>query len=265
MAKHPELAWSAPEFEKGGPNFASPSETLLEMGKKVTLRHPIWALEFSFKPVRMIEADVPNKSGMMDRKLVWYMVYRLRYIGGDLLPDLDQVVDGTGIAKAPKQGVFPSVRFLPRFTLIETQSKVERNSQILSTVIPAIAAKERIGKPLLDEVQIAREEIKPSIGDKENAVWGVVTWLNVPPETDFFLVQIRGLSNAYKVKIDAEGKKTYLRKTLQVHFWRPGDTISQSEDRIRLGVPAFIDKNTLEYTLKQFGLEKRLAYQWLYR
>ncbi len=89
-------------------------------------------------------------------------------------------------------------------------------------MIPAIAAKERIGKPLLDEVQIAREEIKPSIGDKENAVWGVVTWLNVPPETDFFLVQIRGLSNAYKVKIDAEGKKTYLRKTLQVHFCVPG-------------------------------------------
>ncbi len=113
VAKHPELAWSAPEFEKGGPNFASPSETLLEMGKKVTLRHPIWALEFSFKPVRMIEADVPNKSGMMDRKLVWYMVYRLRYIGGDLLPDLDQVVMVPELRKLRSREFSPRSVFCP--------------------------------------------------------------------------------------------------------------------------------------------------------
>jgi hypothetical protein len=265
VAKHPELAWNAPEFEKSGPNFAAPSETLLEMGKRVTLRHPVWALEFAFKPVRMIEADLPNKSGRLERRLVWYLVYRIRYVGGDLIPELEQVESGTGVAKSPKQGYFQSVRFLPRFTFIETQTKVERSSKILSTVIPSIAERERVGKPLLDEIQISRKEIKPSIGDQENAVWGVATWLDIPPETDFFLVQIRGLSNAYKLQIDPSGEKSYLRKTLQIHFWRPGDSVSQAEDRIRLGVPAFLDKSTQEYTLKQFGLEKRLAYQWVYR
>jgi hypothetical protein len=266
VAKHPELAWSSPEFEKGGPNFASSSETLLEMGKNVTLRHPVWGIEFSFKPVRTIEVDLPSKSGTLQRKLVWYLVYKLRYIGKDLYPQVEQVESGTGIAKAPLQAYSKHLRFLPRFTFINPQTKNELTSKVLSTVIPAIEERERIGKPLFDEISISRQEIKPSIGDQEFAVWGVATWIDVPPDTDFFFIQVRGLTNAYKLKSDAAGAKTYLRKTLQLHFWRPGDTINQKEDQIRYGVPAFVDPETQAFALKQFGgLEKRLAYLWIYR
>jgi hypothetical protein len=266
VKKHPELAWSQPEFEKGGPNFASPSETLLEMGKNVTLRHPVWGLEFSFKPVRTIEVDVPSKTGQLQRKLVWYLVYQVRYIGKDLYPQVEQVEAGTGVATPPLVAFSKHVRFFPRFTFVDPKTKTEISSKILSTVIPAIAERERVGKPLLDEIAISRQEIKPSIGDQELGVWGVATWIDVPAETDFFLIQIRGLTNAYKVKADASGNKTYARKTLQLHFWRPGDTIDQTEDQIRLGVPAFVDPESQSYMLKQFGgLEKRLAYLWIYR
>ena len=65
VAKHPELEWAGPGFPKSEPNFASRSETLLEMGRDVTLRHPIWGLEFAFKPLRTIDADVPLASGKM--------------------------------------------------------------------------------------------------------------------------------------------------------------------------------------------------------
>jgi hypothetical protein len=265
VAKHPELAWQAPDFEKNAPNFASSSETLLEMGRQVTFRHPVWALEFSFKPMRTIEADIPNKNGRMDRKLVWYLLYRLRYVGGDLLPDVREEEAGTGVANTPKQVVFKSVRFLPRFTFINTQTKVEKPSQILATVLPKIAQRERVGQPIYDEVRISREEIRPSVGEQDFPVWGVATWTDIAPETDFFIVQVRGLSNAYKVQLDAQGKSSYLRKTLQLQFWRPGDSIAQAEDQIRLGVPAFVDQAAQKYSLQQFGLEKRLAYLWLYR
>ncbi len=266
VAKHPELAWSQPEFSKGGPNFASSSETLLEMGKNVTLRHPVWGLEFAFKPVRTIEVDIPNKTGTLQRKLVWYLVYRVRYIGKDLYPQVENVEAGTGIAKAPLEAFSKHVRFFPKFTFVNPQTKAEFSSKILSTVVPAIAERERIGKPLLDEISISRQEIKPSIGDQDFAVWGVATWIDIPPETDFFLIQVRGLTNAYKVKTDVSGEKAYARKTLQLHFWRPGDTIAPTEDQIRLGVPAFVDPESQKYALKQFGgLEKRLAYVWIYR
>jgi len=265
VAQNPEIAWSAPDFQNGSPNFASPSETLVEMGREVTLRHPIWALEFSFKPMRTIELDVPQKSGVLQRKLVWYLVYRLRYVGGDLLPETFDDQAGTGVPKPPKEVVFSSVRFLPRFTLINTQTKTEQDSRIITSAVSAIAKRERIGKPLLDTFQIARREILPTLGDEDRSVWGVALWTDIDPRTDFFIVQIKGLTNAYKMKLDGAGNKSFQRKTLQIHFWRPGDTIAQAEDRIRLGVPAFIDNSSQSHILKQFGLEKRLDYQWIYR
>lgn len=135
----------------------------------------------------------------------------------------------------------------------------------MTAAIPAIAQRERVGKPLLDSFQVARREILPSLGDEDKSVWGVATWTDIDPRTDFFLVQVKGLTNAYRVKVGTDGKKTFERKTLQIHFWRPGDTIAQAEDRIRLGVPAFIDSQAQAHILQQFGLEERLDYQWIYR
>jgi len=265
VADHPELEWSGAAFPKSEPNFASRSETLLEMSRDVTLRHAIWGLEFAFKPLRKIEADVPQAGGKLQRKLVWYMIYRVRYLGGDLEPNLATDDAGMSIPEKPKAVIFKSVRFLPRFTLQDTQADVVHDSQVLSTVIPLIAAKERVGKSILDNFQISRTEILPSTADQDKPVWGIATWTNIDGRADFLTVQVKGLTNAYQVKLDTTGKKTYRRKTLEMHFWRPGDSLAQSQDRVRLGVPAFLDSTEQEYVLKQFGIEKRLDYQWVYR
>ena len=37
--------------------------------KDVTFRHNIWALQFEFKPVRMMHIDLPRKNGLMQKKL----------------------------------------------------------------------------------------------------------------------------------------------------------------------------------------------------
>ena len=62
-----DLDWS--------PNYSANSETLLGQARNVVFRRPVWCLEFAFKPVRMIEVDIPQPSGKMQRKL--HLVPRL--------------------------------------------------------------------------------------------------------------------------------------------------------------------------------------------
>jgi hypothetical protein len=59
--------------------------------------------------------------------------------------------------------------------------------------------------------------------------------------------------------------ETYLRKALRLNFFRPGDTINQTEDQIRFGVPAYQDSAEQEYVLKQYGIDSRLDYDWVFR
>ena len=59
------------------------------------------------------------------------------------------------------------------------------------------------------------------------------------------------LTNAYKIETltdkDEEGKETkrwrYLRKTLVLNFWRPGDAFFESDREMRYGQP-----NNVEYS-----------------
>ncbi len=262
VAKHPELAWTAPDFPDNKPFFASPTETLLSMSRDVTLRHDIWALEFSFKPARLIEVDVPMPSGKMQRKVVWYMLYKVRYTGNDLSPKLDTASD---VPDVPAKVRFESVRFLPRFSIVSKERNLNLDAQIIPSAIRAIADRERVGKPIYDHVEIGKLDIKASELGADNAIWGAATWVDVDPRLDFFAIDVRGLTNAYKIRVDSSGKQNFDRKTLRVYFWRPGDAIDESKDRIILGLPALENKTRLEYYLQQFNLKERLDYQWIYR
>ena len=139
------------------------------------------------------------------------------------------------------------------------------DAQILPTALDAIAAKERIGKPLHDHVEIGKFNIAASSTEEDKSLWGVATWTDVDPRLDFFAIDVRGLTNAFKIRMDSEGKKNFDRKTLRIYFWRPGDAIDESKDRILLGLPAFENKDRVDYYLKQFNLKERLDYQWIYR
>ncbi len=94
-------------------------------------RHAVWGFEFAFKPARVIEVDYPTPGGKLRRKLVWYMIYRVRYLGGDLEPTLAQTEDLVGIPTTPKEVRYKSVRFIPRFTLpIPDQNRVRLASHL---------------------------------------------------------------------------------------------------------------------------------------
>ena len=49
--------------------------------KNVRFQRDVWCLQFSFKPMRIVEVDIPNKEGTLDRKAVWYLIYNVKNVG----------------------------------------------------------------------------------------------------------------------------------------------------------------------------------------
>jgi hypothetical protein len=49
--------------------------------KDVRFFRDVWCLQFSFKPIRIIYVDIPNKQGTFTKKAVWYLVYNVKNIG----------------------------------------------------------------------------------------------------------------------------------------------------------------------------------------
>lgn len=259
---HPEIEWGA-NFPDKTPHFDPRTRTLVEMAKQVILRREVFCLEFSFKPLRQIYIDLPRPDGRLQRKLIWYMVYRVRYRGGDLRPAVEKVGDAP-IYRRIESISYASRRFFPMLVL----SNHVGGKEYLDTILPAatskIAAREQITAPLYNSIEITRLKIPRSSDPLAPGVWGLATWVDVDPNLDFVSVNVSGLTNAFQQ--DGEGDSVpYRRKALQLNFYRPGDSVLQTEDKIRFGVPAFEDKVQQEYILQQYGLTERLDYQWIFR
>jgi hypothetical protein len=260
VRSNPNLQWS--------PEFLAESRTLYGMSAGVRFRRDVWCLEFSFKPLRMIYVDVPQPTGKMQRKLIWYLVYRVKNTGATLQP-VEQP-DGTVTAK-PGQG--GPVQFVPQFVL-ESQDRSDAGQPLfkayLDRIIPvadeAIRQRETPDRELLNSAQISERPIPVSDARADRSVWGVATWEDVDPRVDFFSVYVGGLTNAYRWEDpagayrpgDPPGKgRQFSRKTLQLNFWRPGDEFGEHESEIRFGVPT--SKAYL------YGVSEGVAYRWVYR
>ena len=262
LDSHPELEWKAPDFPNNRPHFDPRSRTVVEMAKQVILRREIYCLEFSFKPLRHIYVDVPRIDGRSQRKLIWYMVYRVRYRGGDLRPAADEV-GGAEIYKRVEAIGYESRRFFPLMYLVNNVTGQKYLDRILPSTKQKIANREQISAPLHNSVEISRVKIPRSADEKAPGVWGVVTWEDIDPKIDFLSITVSGLTNAFEQ--DGEGESApYRRKALKLNFYRPGDAINQTADDIRFGVPAFDDEEQQSYILKQYDLAERLNYKWLF-
>src|SRR5690606_26296225 len=127
------------------------TRTLYEMAEDVYFRHEVWCLELSFKPLRMMYVDIPQESGRMQRKLVWYMVYRVRNTGVGV--KLEQQDDGS---YAATDYTNESVQFIPHFVLssqdTDRQGRKERKEyldRIVPSALQAIQRRELPGGELL--------------------------------------------------------------------------------------------------------------------
>ena len=208
------------------PNEAAVSKTLLgqatarrEGGTTATygypFQHAVWCLEFAYKPPRQIDIDVPVEGGRMQRTRVWYLVYRVRNVGG-LKPkagvgnaeELQQLIDagtfepdalkasGTQLTEAFEE----AVRFLPHFVL-QTEEAVTPREGLAAYrgYLDRADSRSRGGdsgprgfrRPLHDSVSISEELLQP--GEER---WGVAVWDGVDPRIDLFTIFVKGLTNA---------------------------------------------------------------------
>ncbi len=260
VSTHDLVELRAQEELKWTPNFYPESRTLYAMAKDVKFRRPSKGLEIAFKPLRMIYVDIPQPSGKMQRKLIWYLVYRIRNLGDHLQPVKQE--DGTYTTEK----VASEMRFLPQFVLESHEYKKAYLDRVIPVAAAAIQMREDPNRPLLNSVQIAEKPIPVTTEQEDHSVWGVATWEDVDPRIDFFSVFVDGLSNAYQW-VDPPGAyqagdklgkgRQFTRKTLQLNFWRPGDEFQQTEEEIRFGTPP--DRHEL------YNVPEGVDYTWIYR
>jgi hypothetical protein len=251
IRSNPTLTWN--------PEYLAASDTLVGMSSATKFRREIWGLEFSFKPLRMIEHN---------GKKVWYLVYRVRNTGATLVPTAGE---GGIFTSTPGRG--QPRRFVPEF-ILESHDRAANGQRVqksyLDRIIPsavaAISRRESPGRMLLNNAEMAQQLIPVSSGRVDRGLWGVATWTDIDPRMDFYSVYVGGLTNAYRWE-DAPGAyrpgdplgrgRTFDRKMLQLNFWRPGDEFLQSEREIRYGVP--LDNARL------YDVGDGVAHQWVYR
>ncbi len=258
----PELEWMPEEFEK--------TKTLHSKAQDVLFRRGVWQLQFTHKPLRLIEVDIPQPDGKMKRKVVWYMVYRVTNPGDHLTPvEGDHKPLPSGDSLHPGEYTIQKVhshekmlasigehRFVPTFLLrtfdndrLQVDGKtVQYMDQIIPAARRAIYVREQPNctyEEFFDSSQISAEPVPVSSERDEISRWGVVTWMDVDSATDFLTIQIMGLTNAYKwedpagefdpEKEPGNGRK-FEYKTLQLNFFRPGDALDQREEEIYHGL-----------------------------
>lgn len=233
------------------PNEAPVTETLHSRAQRVIFRHDVWCYEFAFKPLRTMRLEVPQPTGKMQEKLIWYMVYRVRNLGeagalGDTLVGTEENVNKFEVQ--PKADLEPTTlpgRFFPSFVLEGWSANAgdttyERKAyldRIIPNVIPKIQEREDPATKLNSSVDISTLNIPAGDADTAEGVWGVAVWEDIDPRIDYLSVYVQGISNAYRIKYLADGERKYEMKTLQINFWRPGDTLDEDRDEIRLGIP----------------------------
>lgn len=251
------------------PKLLPSNRTLYSKSQALRFRRDVWQLEFSFKPMRMMWVNIPDSSGQTQRTLVWYLVYKVTNTGEALSP----VKGELDLYTADKKPHGP-VKFLPHFVLEghETDAAGQKLyraylDKSVPIAVEAIRRRETPGRKLYSSTELAEMKIAPSKeGEAESSVWGIAMWTGVDPEMDFFSVYVRGLTNAYRWE-DPEGAfqagdppgkgRKFVRKTLQLNFWRPGDRFLEHESEVRFGVAP--GKSDL------YGVDKGVAYRWVYR
>ncbi len=174
-------------------------------------RKDIWILEFAFKPLRMIDVDIPGKG----RRKVHYLYYR--------------VVNRSG---KPRM-------FVPQFTLVTDNGKRYGDS-VLPQAVKNIQAREDPTKDLLGAVTVTGMIPPSTKNGVDDAVFGVAVWDNVDLAANGYKIFVQGLSDGYyEVKPPDDGKPYTRYKAVRIDFARPGDEFKANEREIRLLDPPY--------------------------
>jgi hypothetical protein len=232
-------------------------DSKFDWAKDVPFRRDVWVLDLKFKPVRMIYVDIPQPSGFMQRKLIWYMVYSVTNTGKILHPvESEELPYETAEKKLlyKVESVDRPVHFTPELLI---EAHVRRPDQsILNKVYPdrvipvamgPIRLREDPNRKFLTSVDMSGDI---AVGETK---WGVATWEDIDPKTFEFSVYVIGLTNSYRWTDAKDGPQAFKpgdpigkgrkiqRKILKLNFWRPGDQFLEHEEEVRYGIPGKVD------------------------
>ena len=248
---------------KFDPNTIAQKKTLFGQSRSVVMfRNNVWQYEFSFTGLRQAKLRIPTGNGKAATRNYWYMVYRIRDTGQTMTindvkqnPKFDHITKeidfDTSIASQEK-------KFLPRFTLEgwvpvnKGYQKVSYRDTISPIALEQIRQKEDPNQVLFDSHQMSQAKIPAAKNDTDRGVWGVAIWENVDPRIDFVSVFVQGLTNAFRLSdpVSAPSKL----KTLQLNFWRPGDSVNETSDFVKFGIPLIDDPAMQALVTKRYNL-----------
>jgi hypothetical protein len=241
-------------------NYVAQSDTLHGQSQKVVFYRDVWALEFATLGLRQIELKVRMPDGEVRRRNFFYLPYRIRNVGQSLT--YEQVKEGmvseftnfklvrpSGDADDPGEATDATKSLGPNRVLLQftleglvalddgTYERVYVRDHYLPEVARAIQQQEDPKRRLLNQQEMESAEVPVVSGDDAPGVWGVAVWEDVDPRLDYISVFVRGVTNAYAIRFNAAGEQNLLHKTLQLNYWRPGDTVEQPRDEIIYGIP----------------------------
>ena len=240
----------ATKFE---PKMVSNEDTLFGQSRRVILfRDNVWQHEFAFTGLRQARLKVPTSDGRAVEKNIWYLVYRVRNTGQTMTfeqvkqnPEFDHLINDLRRGEKVSDD---KIKFMPRFTLegwvvsnaanVSGDDKYQRVSyrdQIDPAVLAQIQRREDPNQKLLDPHQMSKAKIPVAKNAADPGIWGVALWEGVDPRIDFVSVYVQGLTNAFRLGKKDKGDTKL--KTLQLNFYRPGDTVGQQEDQVDFGIP----------------------------
>lgn len=219
----------------------------LDWAKDVAFRRKIWHLDFKFKPMRMILVDMPHADGRMRQKLIWYLVYSVTNTGKGM-PSIKGADNEYQL-----EDLNEPILYVPELYLRSHEFGKQYPDRVIPVAMGPIRMREDPKRKFYNSVDMSAEgeEIQPG-----QTKWCVATWENIDPRIDRFSVYVSGLTNAYRWEDpkgaykagDPLGKgRRWVRKTLKLNFWRPGDEYYEHEKEFRFGIPGEVD------------------YEWVYR
>lgn len=230
-------------------NFVSGRDTLHGQTRNIVFFRDVWQYEFAFLGLRQLCYKQNNEFG---HKNIWYMVYRVRNTGANLT--YEEVKEDPRFThlkaelKRDDSAYTRQEKFVPRFTLRgwaqtdkDKYEEVSYRDKISPRVLRKIQAVEDPNQRLLDTVEMMRTQLPVTKSANGAGAWGVAIWENVNPTIDYVSIDVHGITNAFRIAKEADGNIGFRRKTLQLNFWRPGDTRMEHNDRVRYGIPLVDD------------------------
>lgn len=255
-----DLAWE--------PKQAPVGATLVGQGRTIDFSRDVWCLEFAFKPPRQIDVDVPARDLKMQRKRLWYLLYRVKNVGGRRI-----VMEDGDATRLSSEAVSKPVRFLPHLVLESTEGLSSAEGalayrayldRLVPNAVAAIRDREDPRLDLHDSARMSQSDLAP--GEER---WGVATWEDVDPRIDFFSIYVRGLTNAIRWRPRADASfgpdsvpaagEEHVLESLRLDFWRPGDDAVDPEEVASIGHAGMYERRVIGTRMLQALSRPRLT------